>query len=327
MVNLPDRPQISCAFDLLVLGVLLSEHEREILSFPKLGESVLLKLTRMQIRWPRYEGVIKALRGILYQIFITPTIIRTETRTHLKALIDWLRAIGEDAQVERLGEWEDFLQSLSNNEDIQKRLQSLAADFSKYSEGRLGEFTKNVASFIHSDARRYRWRYDAVLLQRTRVEYHLAMVGNEILNSVNRDSFIKNDKKVVLLPPCMKALVETQCKATMTDKGEQCAGCTPSCMVHQISKLGEKHGYGVYIIPEELRVFAGDKTQATIGIVGISCLLTNWSGGWAAERLGIPAQGVLLDYVGCKYHWNKEGFPTDTNIHKLLDCLAIKQTN
>jgi hypothetical protein len=40
--------------------------------------------------------------------------------------------------------------------------------------------------------------------------------------------------------------------------------------------------------------------------------------------LSIPAQGVLLDYMGCKYHWDEQGIPTDTNITKLLEVLGIE---
>jgi hypothetical protein len=55
----------------------------------------------------------------------------------------------------------------------------------------------------------------------------------------------------------------------------------------------------------------------------VSCALTNWSGGWEAQSMGIPAQGVLLDYVGCSYHWDKTGFPTDLNLHKLAEVLDL----
>jgi hypothetical protein len=39
----------------------------------------------------------------------------------------------------------------------------------------------------------------------------------------------------------------------------------------------------------------------------------------------VPAQGLLLDYVGCSYHWDKQGIPTDTNLHALQALLGIKE--
>jgi hypothetical protein len=59
-----------------------------------------------------------------------------------------------------------------------------------------------------------------------------------------------------------------------------------------------------------------------VGIVGISCVLTNAPGGWETQELSVPAQGVLLDYCGCRYHWHKEGIPTDINISQLLHVLG-----
>jgi hypothetical protein len=54
-----------------------------------------------------------------------------------------------------------------------------------------------------------------------------------------------------------------------------------------------------------------------LGLVGVSCALTNWSGGWDTDALRIPAQGVLLDYVGCIYHWDEQGIPTAVNPEQL----------
>lgn len=61
-----------------------------------------------------------------------------------------------------------------------------------------------------------------------------------------------------------------------------------------------------------------------VGVVGISCVLTNPSGGWQTQEMGLPAQGVLLDYCGCCYHWHQEGFPTDINISQLARVLDIE---
>ncbi len=53
------------------------------------------------------------------------------------------------------------------------------------------------------------------------------------------------------------------------------------------------------------------------GIVGIACVLNLISGGWRLNDIVIPAQCVLLDYCGCKNHWNKEGVPTEINFNRL----------
>jgi len=30
----------------------------------------------------------------------------------------------------------------------------------------------------------------------------------------------------------------------------------------------------------------------------------------------------LLDYCGCRYHWHKQGIPTDINLRQLLHVLG-----
>ena len=97
--------------------------------------------------------------------------------------------------------------------------------------------------------------------------------------------------------------------------------------MREITRLGEEFGIETLILPEELRVFSKGAVKpvegGSAGIVGVSCALTNAAGGWETRRLGIPAQGVLLDYCGCSYHWHKEGLPTDINVGQLLRVLGV----
>jgi hypothetical protein len=127
---------------------------------------------------------------------------------------------------------------------------------------------------------------------RARLEYHLGMLGTEILSRAYRQRFLATKRKVVILPPCMCAPAE-ECKAIETPFGAKCQACTPACRVHQITKLGEKHGFGVTMIPDDVKVFDGRGESGSIGLVGVSCALTNWNGGWEAGTLGIPAQEIL----------------------------------
>ena len=148
------------------------------------------------------------------------------------------------------------------------------------------------------------------------------------MNRSFRDQFLKTERKIIFVPPCMRAKPEGECKAQPTPFGEHCAACTPNCRVHQVTKLGEKQGFDVFIIPDELSVVSDKKMKTSqdnrLGLVGISCPLTNMTGGWETRRLGIPAQGVLLDYCGCPWHWHKQGIPTDINLNQLLQILDIK---
>jgi hypothetical protein len=64
--------------------------------------------------------------------------------------------------------------------------------------------------------------------------------------------------------------------------------------------------------------------SSRMGVVGVSCPLTNVAGGWETRDLGVPAQGLLLDYCGCPYHWHLDkGIPTDINFEELLRIVGI----
>lgn len=161
------------------------------------------------------------------------------------------------------------------------------------------------------------------------------MLGTEILTRAYRTAFLAASRKIVIMPDCLCARSrrsETQdleCQAIRTDLGGKCQGCTPTCRVHQITKLGEKRGFEAYILPDDLRgIGLGSCSRLTdVGVVGLSCALTNWDAGWQVRDAGVPCQGVLLDYAGCKNHWDKTGQSTDTNLKKLIEVLAVESPN
>jgi hypothetical protein len=121
----------------------------------------------------------------------------------------------------------------------------------------------------------------------------------------------------------MRARPAEQCQARETPFGAQCAACEPGCHVHQVTKLGEKHGFAVFMLPDELATFSPGSgaraAMAEVGIVGVSCPLTIVQGGWKTRALHIPAQGLPLDYCGCGWHWHLDGgIPTNLNMRELL---------
>jgi hypothetical protein len=320
--NLPDRSDAEYGFELLALGVLLREHGGEAARAPGWWVRAQSRLVEVQERWPRAESVVKKARGWLGWIG-RRTSARRANGGDATRLIAWLRANGEDAKANRLSQWQDFLETLGAPaaRHITARCLALADDFAAESSRALGPYTEQVEHFLSETAPKYRRRYDAELVSRTRLEYHLGMLGTEVLSRAYRARFLAAKRKIVIVPPCMRAQPEEKCKAVTTPLGARCQHCTPQCRVHQITKLGEKRGFEVYIIPDELRVFGSSAGGGSLGVVGVACALTNWSGGWEADAMGVPAQGMLLDYVGCKYHWDEKGIPTDTNLKKLVDVI------
>lgn len=324
------------AFELLMLGVFWQTHLPAALKLPKLPQQVLAHLWRWRKKSAIIKPAIDFLRGILGTIFLTRQrsneVMLTELSPHnLKRLLAWMAAAGDFPEdLARLQNWGAFLEAASPSEAEQtlKAAVSLGAWFEARSKAVLGIYTPNVEKFIHQENPFYRYREDVIFCSRERVEYHLAMVGTEILNRSLREDFLAAEHKVVLLPPCMKARLNSGCKAVETPLGERCMACEVSCRVHQLTKLGEKHGFAVLVMPHDLDVFGGDNQKASsqglTGVVGVSCPLTNPAGGWEMKKMGAPAQGVLLDYCGCPWHWHEEGISTDINFDQVLKVLGIR---
>jgi len=326
--NLPDRSDAEYAFELLALGVLLREHGQEASSLPDFAIRSLNSLLKIQERWPRSESLVKVLRGWVGWLGRHSRRSSVASPDPLGRIILLQRATSEDGRAERLAQWQAWC--LAGGAERTGRVlslsQTLAEEFAVSSQQALGRFTENVEPFIRTTAPHHRANYDYEFIARTRLEYHLGMLGTEILDQAYRARFLATGQKIVIVPPCMRALPEEECKAVALPFGSLCQACTPSCRVNQVTKLGEKEGFKVFIMPDELRVFGTGGQPGSLGVVGVSCALTNWSGGWDAAELGVPAQGVLLDYVGCKYHWHPTGIPTDTNFKRLRDVLAGRES-
>lgn len=320
-------------FEFLTLGVLWNTYANNSFESNNGSNRLLATLAKYRKRNNYLKPVIDFMRGILATLFLLPQSKNgckapAPTMENLNRLLSWLTATDDfSEEVKRLQTWQEFISSQENETaQIIGASTALADWFQTRSLDILGRYTPNVDEFLTQKHPAYRWREDVVFCGRLRVEYHLNMVGTEILNRAFRSEFLKTDRKVVFVPPCMKAKPEGECKAQATPMGEHCAACTPGCQVHQATKLGEKHGFDVFIIPDELSVLSDKKIEPqenTLGLVGISCPLTNMKGGWETRRMGIPAQGVLLDYCGCPWHWHKDGITTDINFNTLMQVLGI----
>ena len=317
-----ERSDSEYLFELLALGVLLREHGEEASHAPGWTQSLLRRLVELQARHPRAEQTIKLMRGWLGWI-VNQIDGRKAAGDSLGHLLDWLNANDETTKADRLAQWREYFNAQGDRftQDSLSRCLRLADNFAATSLAALGIYTENVEYFLAKEAPKYRRRYDARLLSRTRTEYHLGMLGTEILSRAFRERFLSAQQKMVILPPCMSAPAD-KCKAVDTPLGAKCQACTPTCRVHQITKLGEKLGFGVTMIPDDVKVFGAETGGESVGLVGVSCALTNWGGGWDAGEAGIPAQGLLLDYVGCTHHWDKHGIPTDVNLKRLREILG-----
>jgi hypothetical protein len=319
------------ALEFLMLGTFWQVHGKRALRLNTASQRILEGLGKYRKEIEILKGFFDFWRGVLGNILIAspngrpPAIFTLE---NLSRLMDWMSATGElTEETKRLKQWQTYFKSQSP-ESAAKSL-TVATELSSWFASRslevLGPYTNSVDEFLIHKHPQYRWREDNFFCGRERVEYHFSMVGTEILNRNFRDAFLQTERKIVLLPPCMKAKLEDGCEAVETPHGERCMACTPGCRVHQLTKLGEKRGFMVMVMPHDMKVFSEDKDDSkksgSTGIVGVSCPLTNTAGGWEMKSVGVPAQGMLLDYCGCPWHWHEEGIPTDINFNQVLILL------
>ena len=274
---------------------------------------------------PRQRAFELLTLGVLWRLYSKGQY----TLNELANLVTALEVTGKFTQeIAHLWAWHGYLSALSPwaASSVLAGAVACATEFQAEAGCVLGRYTPNVELFLSGEWSESEARDDRVLRGHKRVEYHLNMVGTEWLSRAFRPVFRAAPRKIVIAPPCMRAKSDDECKAQMNEASLQvCQNCTPDCRVNQLTRLGEKRGFQVCLIPDDLRSLAMQSVgnaQRPVGVVGISCALTNAPGGWDAQSIGVPAQGLLLDYCGCSYHWDDKGFPTDTNFNKLLELLA-----
>lgn len=335
------------ALELLALGVLLREHGEQALLMAPIPAWVLARLVETQDRLPLAEKPFKAVRGLIRGLAHSEPVSGDSPDTLpfpggaallVGRLVDWLLAEGFTAQAERMTELRDYLAQLDDQraQAVLARCLLLAEEFEVESEAALGAYTRQAERFARQIESCARWRYDGGLIAKSRVAYHLGMVGTEILSRAFRERFLAMPRKIVIVPDCLcirtcraaapdGAPPAEKCQAERTDLGLRCQGCTPGCKVYQLTRLGEQRGFEVYILPDDFRgvgLSACRKLEG-VGVVGVSCALTNWDAGWQVTGAGVPAQGVLLDYAGCSSHWDETGAVTDVNVRKVLEVLGL----
>jgi hypothetical protein len=125
--------------------------------------------------------------------------------------VRWLRACGQVTQADRLAVWQDYLKTIGpeSAQEVIRQSLALADHFARESEEVLGPYTTGVESFRAAVTPQMRFRYDSELVLRTRLEYHLGMLGTELLNRAYRVRFLATPYKMVIVPPCLRARPDT----------------------------------------------------------------------------------------------------------------------
>jgi len=279
----------------------------------------------------RAKPAIDIARGILTTLFLLPK--RADRLPYLLPRLQdvddlsrWLEATGEfREQALRFIRWRAFWEVVPFERRIVMRraIFDLTHWFTLRSDEVLGTYSQHVEGFLQNTRARYRWREDRVSCSRSRVEYHLNMVGPEMMNRAFRQDYLATDTTAVLVPGCMRARPDGECEAVRVKEGLRCTGCRPECGVNRLRERGKRQRFEVYVIPHasDLSLWAPRPGEPRRGVVASACVTTLVEGGWELKRYGVPAQCVLLDASGCKKHWDLAGRPTSFNVRELSRIL------
>lgn len=318
--------------EFILIGVLWRNYEVNARKTPVWIAEILNKLYLLRSNNERLKPLADKLRGalissMLYHEKETPTL--TFTYKSFRRLLKWLNAAGEfKEEVKRLNNWLVYMASLDNYSIAQmiKKTYYFADYFEFVCKDILGEYTLNVKSFIANAKIEYKGREDFALASRKEVEYHLNMVGAEILNRELRERFILAKQKIVLLPTCMKFASDFGCGAKSYGLERMCTGCNIECNIGKVSLKLKKFNIDTFLIPHSsdfTKFLERWKDVPDIALVGVACVLNLLMGGYEMINLGIASQCVFLDHCGCKKHWDREGIPTSISVDQLLNILDL----
>ncbi|WP_405294678.1 DUF116 domain-containing protein [Methanobrevibacter sp.] len=260
---------------------------------------LLANLAEYRRVFPEDKPFIDELRGkLLTKYLFKPYTKNNEKLTweNLDLLVNFLEATGD--YIDQIPHFRNFNHNLEDCLELTKW-------FCQNSEKYLGEYTINLEKYIESNGPSHIMEEDVIFYHGHELEYHLNMLGAEIMNRIYREEYGSRTRKAILLPSCMNSNSK-KCQAKEDMLGDVCTFCNPKCKVYQISKKYQNHE--VYIISHESTAFRNAKKEDKdeLGIIGITCVLNLISGGWKARNLSIPPQCVLLEHVACKNHWLDE---------------------
>jgi hypothetical protein len=335
--NNPNEIQSSeeYVFEFLMIGTYWRVYGIPSSKLNRTPRKLLEILVYLRYKYKSLKSGVDILRGILMTFFMVQNHENTTdsldlTLNNFDKLLKYLQATGEFiAEIKKLKIWRDFI-AAKTPEEVSEYLASafLLADwFETRSEPVLGGYTKNVKKFLAEKHQEHLWKEDVIFCGRRPVEYHLIMVGAEIMNRAFKKDFDKQPRKALILPACMRSKLNEKCRAEDTNLGLRCTGCSKSCNVRQLTDMGKEYGFEVYIISHESNIFSKitKKDINGLGIIGVACISNLIAGGINSKSLGIPAQCVLLDYRGCKNHWLEEDFPTDINVNEMMHLFNLNK--
>lgn len=148
-----------------------------------------------------------------------------------------------------------------------------------------------------------------------------------ILNLLHRKAFLAADRRVIVLPACLKDYGDWDCVAAGGKTPWECDRCHPGCTINETIEEFADERTTVLIEPEDLTATLAEikDKDGTLGVAGVACVLTLLSGFDRTIKLGLPTQGVFLNYSSCAHHWADPPHNTDYSRKRLAWVLGKEE--
>jgi hypothetical protein len=155
-------------------------------------------------------------------------------------------------------------------------------------------------------------------------EYLLELIAFQIHDAMNRESFNRARRTLIVMPDCL-SLHNPDCLKEDLPHGDECRQCTAGCQANQIVDLADKFGaeavFSKRKLMEQLDYYRD--RLGDFGVVGVACIKMLAGGMRDAAEAEVPARGVLLNFSGCE-HWNDRPCASEFALDWLREILQEK---
>ena len=314
------------AIELLTIGLLRREMGPLAAVTTDSTMARLEELWTARSRQPHRKAAADMERGEIFQHLLGQGEVFKGGPVDDTRLVRWLAATGEFVQEAlRMGPWLAGSGVFWTADEFRLQTEGLAEWFVREAATRLGPWTTGVADFRQRALDRPDPREDLLLITRSEPLYHLNMVGAVVMNRGFLPGYALRPRKVVLVPGCMRVHDDKKCQGRRDGLDITCTRCDGRCEVAALDRLAEANGFRVFIVPHASTFTAWlqhwQREQDT-SLVAAACPLHLVPGGYEMRALGLHAQCVMLDYSGCKRHWDLTGVPTRLDRDRLLAIVA-----
>lgn len=183
--------------ELISFGILWKTYAKTALSVRYAPFITLTRMAEWRKKHQRLKPYIDIARGFLTTLCLLPQDssdkeLPIPTLEQIDHVCKWFEATGEfREEALRFVRWRAFWGTKCPEElsKIFNTIREFRCWFESSSKEAIGMYTENVDNFLQRSNRLYRWREDRISCTRTRTEYHLNMVGAELMNRAFRTEF------------------------------------------------------------------------------------------------------------------------------------------